>query len=322
MSRTYVLALVLAGGEGTRLRPLTAYQAKPAVPFAHGYRIVDFVLGNLVNSSIKTIYLLAQYKPETLIEHVHAVWKPQTRAQGCTIEVLLPEDVAAPGNTFSGTADAVSRCLQLLEEHDPEAVAVFAADHVYRMDVRQMAGYHFSRGADVTVAGVPVPIDQGSAFGIMATDRDARIRRFDEKPCNPEAMPGRPDRAFASMGNYLFRPEVLVALLEEAAARGGTDFGKDVMPRLPDSGLRAFAYDFGRNQLPGIQPYEDRTYWRDVGTLEALAQAQHDIEGARPRFDLRNRAWPIRRDLLPALGGLPGSASATERFAALRVQAA
>ncbi len=304
MSRTHLLALVLAGGEGMRLRPLTAHQAKPAVHFACGHRIVDFVLGNLVNSNVASIYLLAQYKPASLTEHVYSVWRPQMRAQGYDIDVIVP-DTLIPGSSFMGTADAVRRCAHLLERHNPEVVAVFAADHVYRMDVRQMAGYHLACGADVTVAGIPVPIEQASSFGIMATDRDGRIRQFQEKPAYPQPIPGRPEFAYASMGNYLFRPEVLIALLERAARRGGTDFGKDVMPALPDSGLRAFAYDFARNRLPGIQPYEDRMYWRDVGTLAALARAQQDVEGMRPRFDLRNRAWPIRRDLLPALNRLP-----------------
>ena len=317
MSRTQILALVLAGGEGTRLRPLTVYQAKPAVPFAFGYRIVDFVLGNLFNSKVASIYLLAQYKPQTLIEHVHATWRPQVRSSGYHIEVVLPEGLAS-GSNFLGTADAVRCCLHLLERHNPEVVAVFAADHVYRMDVRQMAGYHLSRRADVTVAGVPVPIAQASSFGVMATDQAGHLVEFEEKPQNPRSIPGHPDFAYASMGNYLFRPEVLVGLLEDSARNGCMDFGRDVMPMLAHGkALRAYAYDFARNQLPGIQPYEERVYWRDVGSLDALEQARADVEGARPRFDLRNRAWPIRRDLLPALGRLPRTpAYEADRFAA------
>ena len=300
MGRTQILALVLAGGEGRRLYPLTMYQAKPAVPFALGYRIVDFVLGNLVNSRIPAIYLLAQHKPQTLIEHVHAVWQPQVRAFGYNIEVVLPEQVEA-GGRFLGTADAVRRCLELLERHNPEVVAVFAADHVYRMDVRQMAGYHLARRADVTIAGIPVPIDQASAFGIMATDRSGRLEAFEEKPALPQPIPDRPEAAYASMGNYLFKPDVLYDVLSDSAQSGLMDFGQDVMPALVASGLDVFAYDFARNQLPGIQPYEERAYWRDVGTLAALKQARSDVEGSRPRFDLRNRAWPIRRDLLPSV---------------------
>ena len=302
MGRTQILALVLAGGEGTRLYPLTVYQAKPAVPFALGYRIVDFVLGNLVNSRIASIYLLAQYKPQTLIEHVHAVWQPQVRAFGYTIDVVLPEQLE-DGGRFQGTADAVRRCLHLIERCNPEVVAVFAADHVYRMDVRQMAGYHLSRRADVTIAGIPVPVEQASAFGVMATDPSGRLEAFQEKPAVPQPIPGRPDAAYASMGNYLFKPDVLYGMLSDSAQLGLMDFGKDVMPGLVGSGLDVYAYDFTRNQLPGIQPYEERAYWRDVGTLEALKQARNDADGSRPRFDLRNRAWPIRRDLLPSVRG-------------------
>ena len=316
MNRTHLLALVLAGGEGTRLRPLTAYQAKPAVQFALGYRIVDFVLGNLVNSKASSIYLVAQYKPATLIEHVEAVWRQQTRAQGCSMDIVLPGSLEQ-GQEFLGTADAVYRCLSLIERHNPDVVAVFAADHVYRMDVRQMAGYHLARNADVTVAGIPVPIEQASSFGIMTTDREGRIRSFQEKPALPQSIPGQPDLVYASMGNYLFRPEALIDLLVQAARRGGTDFGRDILPRLPESGLRVVAYDFARNQIPGIQPYEERLYWRDVGTLTALTRAQQDVEGSRPRFDLRNRAWPIRRDLLAPLGRLRVAPQyATDRFAA------
>jgi glucose-1-phosphate adenylyltransferase len=291
---------VLAGGEGTRLRPLTAHQAKPAVHFACGHRIVDFVLGNLVNSGVSSIYLLAQYKPASLAAHVASVWRPQMRAQGGSIDVILPDHLEL-GSSFMGTADAVRRCLHLLARHSPEVVAVFAADHVYRMDVRQMARHHLSHDADVTVAGIPVPIALASSFGTMATDRGGVIRQFQEKPAYPQPIPGRPDLAYASMGNYLFKPEVLVALLQRAARLGGTDFGKDILPALPSSGRRAIAYDFARNRIPGIQAYEERTYWRDVGTLAALAQAQQDVKGTQPRFDLRNRVWPIRRDLVARL---------------------
>jgi glucose-1-phosphate adenylyltransferase len=299
-----IVAFVLAGGQGLRLRPLTDHDAKPAVHFARQHRIVDFVLGNLVNSMISSIYLLAQYKPASLTEHVDAVWATACRAARCGIEVILP-DACGPDAAFKGTAHAVHRCLHVLNGRTPDIVAVFAADHIYRMDVRQMADFHLSRDADVTVAAVPVPISEASSFGVISTDGGGRIRQFQEKPRQPAPIPGAPERAYASMGNYLFKPQALEELLGEAARRGGTDFGAHIMPALPASGLQAVAYDFARNQLPGIKPYEDRTYWSDVGTLGALARARADVEGEFPRFDLSNCEWPIRRDLQATLSRPP-----------------
>lgn len=324
MSRPAIVAFVLAGGEGLRLRPLTEHDAKPAVPFAHAHRIVDFVLGNLVNSRVSSIFMLAQYKPASLIEHVDAVWAEPCRRARCAIDVILPGD-CGPSAQFKGTAHAVHRCLHLLDKRAPDVVAVFAADHVYRMDVRQMADFHLSRDADVTVAAIPVPLAEASSFGVMATDDSGCIRRFQEKPSRPEPMPGDPQRAYASMGNYLFKPAALAQLLEQAIARGATDFGAHIMPTLPASGMRSLAYDFSRNELPGIQPYEHRAYWSDVGTLGALARARADVEGEFPHFDLRNSEWPIRRDLLTALPRRPTApAAGRERVAGapLRARAA
>ena len=293
------VALVLAGGEGTRLHPLTAEHAKPALPFANGYRIVDFVLSNLVNSGISTVYVLAQYKPESLMRHIAAAWSPWFDETEGLIKVLLPRSNTL-GGSFKGTADAAYQYFDVLQAHKPDVVAVFAADHVYRMDVRQMAAFHASTGADATVAAVGVPIAQASSFGIMATDPDGRVREFREKPRQPSAIPGNPAQAYASMGNYLFRPEVLGSALHEARGRGDTDFGRDVLPRLC-ANAQVYAYDFGRNVVPGVQDYEERAYWRDVGTLSALAAAQQDAMGHRPRFNLWNRRWPIRGEYDAAL---------------------
>jgi glucose-1-phosphate adenylyltransferase len=291
MDPTRVLALVLAGGNGTRLHPLTAEQAKPAVPFAAGFRIIDFVLSNLVNSGITSIYVLAQYKPRSLIEHIATAWAPSPGGQR-RIEVVLPpaEDEAGP---FKGTADAVYRNLHLIARHRPGVVAVFAADHVYRMDVRQMVGFHRQRRAAVSIAAVPVPIEAGTQFGIIAAAPDGRIEAFHEKPARPAPIPGDPQRAYASMGNYLFDPGALVALLEAASRRGDTDFGRHIMPRLPVS-CRAFAYDFACNQIPGLRPYEEHGYWRDIGSLDAYQAALHDVLDPLPRFSLNNPAWPLR----------------------------
>ena len=287
-----IVALVLAGGAGTRLYPLTAEQAKPALPFANGYRIVDFVLSNLVNSKISTIYVLAQYKPASLVRHIEAAWAPWFSGSDGMIKVLLPR-ANTYESQFKGTADAVGQYLDVLQEHSPDLVAVFAADHVYRMDVRQMVAFHGSRKADATVAAVTVPVEQGSSFGIIATEADGRVREFHEKPRCAPALPHDPSRAFASMGNYLFAPAVLETALREARARGETDFGHDVLPRLCRT-ARVYAYDFSGNQVPGVQEFEEPAYWRDVGTLSALAAAQQDAMGHRPRFNLWNRRWPIR----------------------------
>jgi glucose-1-phosphate adenylyltransferase len=286
-----VLAMVLAGGAGTRLYPLTAEHAKPAVPFAYGFRIVDFVLSNLVNSKISSIYLLAQYKPRSLIKHIESAWGPWSHGPG-TIEVLLPRPDKF-GGRFRGTADAVFQNIDVIRRHAPDLVAVFAADHIYRMDVRQMIAFHDERRADVTVAAVPVPIAAATAFGVITADADGAIVEFQEKPATPSPTPGDASRAFASMGNYLFNPGVLIELLEESARREGADFGLDIMPRLPDC-ARTYAYDFMKNRLPGVEDYEETGYWRDVGTLEALAAARTDAFGSRPRFNIWNRRWPIR----------------------------
>jgi glucose-1-phosphate adenylyltransferase len=285
-----IVALVLAGGEGTRLYPLTAEHAKPALPFANGYRIVDFVLSNLVNSRISTIYVLAQYKPDSLVRHIAEAWTPALEASGGLIKVLLPNTL---GGRFKGTADAVYQHLEVAQAHAPDLVAVFAADHIYRMDVRQMAAFHRRREAAVSVSAVSVPVAHASSFGILSTSADGRVREFREKPRRPVPLPGDASRAYASMGNYLFRPEALERVLGEACRRGDTDFGRDILPRLCQT-ERLYAYDFSENEVPGVQEYEERGYWRDVGTLAALAAAQQDAMGQRPRFNVWNARWPIR----------------------------
>jgi glucose-1-phosphate adenylyltransferase len=286
-----ILALVLAGGEGTRLYPLTADSPKPAVPFVNGYRIVDFVLSNLVNSDVEPIYVVAQYKPEALVRHIGRAWAQWSADPGGAIKVILPGE-ADSGARFLGTADAVYKNLDLITRHQPDVVAIFAADHVYRMDVRQMVEFHASRNADVTVAAVPVPLQHASSFGILVTDGEGRIQEFQEKPACPTPSLHDPAHAQASMGNYLFHPDVLVGLLEAAHRRGAVDFGRDVMPGLPGC-CRVLAYDFANNQVPGIKPYEEPGYWRDVGTIDSLVAARNDVIGPRPRFDLWNSWWPI-----------------------------
>ena len=285
-----IVALVLAGGQGSRLYPLTAEHAKPALSFANGYRIVDFVLSNLVNSKISTIYVLAQYKPESLMRHIAAAWAPWFTDTDGTIKVLLPR---SNRQLFRGTSDAVHQYLDLLQAHAPDVVAVFAADHIYRMDLRQMVDFHVRRKADVTVSAVAVPLDKASSFGILSTNVDGRVREFREKPRHATPLPHDSARAYASMGNYLFDPNVLERALEEGRRRGDVDFGRDLLPRLCQR-HQVYAYDFAHNQVPGVQEFEEPAYWRDVGTLSALAAAQQDAMGHRPRFNLWNRRWPIR----------------------------
>ena len=294
-----IVAVVLAGGEGTRLYPLTAEHAKPALPFANGFRIVDFVLSNLVNSGVSTIYVLAQYKPDSLVRHISTAWEGQVR-------VLLPRTNTLAGQ-FKGTADAVYQSLDLLQAHAPDLVAVFASDHVYRMDVRQMVAFHRERDADVTVSAVAAPLEQSASFGVLSTSPDGRVRAFREKPSPAEAppIPGKPRHIYASMGNYLFEPDVLERVLVEAREQGHTDFGRDVLPRIC-AGKRVYAYDFGENRVPGIQEDEERAYWRDVGTLSALAAAQQDAMGQRPRFNLWNSRWPIHGEPRIQLGVTAG----------------
>lgn len=285
------VAFVLAGGQGARLYPLTAERCKPAVPFGARYRIVDFVLSNLINSNIRAVYLLVQYKPQSLIEHIRKAWEisPLLPDQFVTV---VPPQMDAHTQGFRGTADAVYQSLQLIQLHRPDLVAVFGADHIYRMDVGQMALFHREHGADVTISALPVPITQASSFGVIDADATGRIRAFQEKPAQPLPMPGDPTRAYASMGNYLFDARVLVQALVEAHERGETDFGAHVLPRLLHTHT-LYAYDFTRNAVPGLKAYEERGYWRDVGTIDAYFESHADVLGEEPRFDAFNPQWPI-----------------------------
>ena len=292
MIKERILAIVLAGGEGTRLSPLTASRSKPAVPFGGRYRIVDFVLSNLVNSKIYSIYLLVQYRSQSLIEHIRNAWVLAPIISDHFITVVPPQMAEGP-EWFAGTADAVYQNLDLIRHEDPTLVVVFGADHVYRMDVSQMIDFHRSRNADVSVAAIPVPINDARAFGVIGVDREGRIREFQEKPEHPKAMPSDPTRAYASMGNYIFNADLLISALEEGRERGEHDFGRHLLPRLVDT-HRLYAYDFASNQVPGVKPHEEHGYWRDVGTLDAYFDSAMDTLGLTPRFDLFNPRWPIR----------------------------
>lgn len=286
-----VLAMVLAGGQGSRLHPLTAERSKPAVPFGSRYRIADFVLSNLVNSEIRSIYLLVQYKSQSMIEHVNKAWGHSHSFPGEFVSVVPPQ-MREGQEWFQGTADAVSQNINLIERRAPDMVAVFGADHIYRMDVRQMVDFHKAKSAHVSVAAIPVPIGQASSFGIIDAAPDGRICGFLEKPSSPPSMPDDPMRAYGSMGNYLFNTEILLEALREAKRRGETDFGTHILPRLIHD-HPVYAYNFADNRIPGIRDYEEPAYWRDVGTLDAFFSANLDVLGDTPRFNLFNPQWFI-----------------------------
>jgi glucose-1-phosphate adenylyltransferase len=291
-----VVAFVMAGGEGRRLRPLTERCPKPALAFGSGLRIVDFVLSNLYNSGIRSIYVLAQYCPEPLLTHIAHAWSPRGADAGTFVKALLPSSNRRA--TYLGTADAVRQNMHLIDHSQVDLVAVFAADQIYRMDVRQMIAFHREHKADATVAAVSIPIASAARFGIISADRHARVLRFDEKPRVAAPMPGNPDHAYASMGNYLFHPKILRQALSEAARHDEHDFGRHVLPRLAST-HRVYAYDFSNNCIPGLQPHQGRGYWRDVGTLDAYAAARRDASGSEPRFVLHHASWPVR-PLYPA----------------------
>lgn len=291
MPHPKVLAFILAGGKGERLFPLTAFRSKPSVPFGGRYRIVDFVLSNLVNSHIYSIYLLVQYKSQSLIEHIRRNWIISPLIKEHFITVVPPQMRMGP-EWFQGTADAVFQNLNLIQQFKPELVIVFGADHIYRMDIRQMIDFHLKKDAFVTVAARPVPIQDASQFGVIVSDSEKRITGFQEKPKKPIPMPDNPQIAYVSMGNYIFNRDVLIDALIRAQKKKQHDFGAHIIPDLVETG-RVFAYDFGTNEIPGIRPYEERGYWRDVGTIESYFNAHMDMLGERPLFELNNRAWPI-----------------------------
>ncbi len=285
-----VLAIILAGGKGERLYPLTSERSKPAVPFGGKYRIIDFVLSNFVNSGFGSIYILVQYMSQSLIEYLRASWRTSglTRDQFITV---VPPQMRLGTMWYRGTADAVRQNVNLIRDFDPDLVAVFGSDHIYRMDVGQMVQFHLEKKAEISVATIPVPLKAASSFGVVQTDSKFRITGFAEKPSRPEPMPGDPTRALASMGNYLFNADVLMGLLEDESKRDlDLDFGSSILPVVHQL-KKAYAYDFATNLLPGLKAYEEKAYWRDVGTLAAYYQANMDILGAKPRFNLNNRKW-------------------------------
>ena len=283
--------MVLAGGEGNRLFPLTRSRAKPAVPFGGHYRLIDFVLSNLVNANFRRIAVLTQYKSHSLDVHLSQTWRLSPILGSYVTPV--PAQMRRGPHWYAGSADAIAQNLNILADEDPDYVIVFGADHIYRMDPAQMLSQHIDSGAGVTTAAIPVPLDGASQFGIIDADSNGKINRFLEKPENPPSMPGRPDMAFASMGNYVFNAEILRELVLADAADDDSrhDIGGNLMPMLTERGL-AHVYDFAENDVPG-QEDRERGYWRDVGTLDAYYEASMDLIATSPVFNLYNEEWPI-----------------------------
>ncbi len=289
-----VLGLVMAGGEGRRLMPLTEERSKPAVPFGGSYRIVDFVLSNLLNSGIYSNFVLVQYRSQSLIHHLREGWRISTPHPDDFITVVPPQ-MRVSKDWYQGTADAVYQNFNLIYDYRPDLIAVFGADHIYRMHVEHMIQFHREKKADVSVAMLPVPIEDASGFGVAEVRDDDTIVAWKEKPAEPPEMPGRPGWAYSSMGNYIFEPGALVNVLRRVMEEGlEPDFGKTIVPLMvEDPDYRVAAYDFHRNEVPGVKSYEETGYWRDVGTLESYWSAHMDLLGVQPRFDLNNRLWPI-----------------------------
>lgn len=285
------IAMVLAGGKGERLSPLTLRRAKPGVPFGGKYKIIDFVLSNLFNSGIKKVYILTQYRAYSLNKHIRDSWGKWT-GLGEFFVAISPETSSESEDWFRGTADAILQYLRFVESSDADYVAVFGGDHIYKMDIRQMVGAHRMNRADITIASLEVPVEEAKRFGVFSVDDDNRVTAFTEKPENPETIPGR-ETCFASMGNYIFSTKKLIeVLLEGKKKHVDLDFGKHVIPMMLEAGDKIFAYNFNDNLIPGMKA-EERGYWRDVGTLDSYYEANMDLINVSPQLNLYNYKWPI-----------------------------
>ena len=282
------LVLILAGGEGSRLKDLTKWRAKPAVPFGGKYRIIDFALSNCVNSGLRKIGVLTQYKSHSLLQHLQRGWGFMRAEIGEFVELLPAQQRTEEKAWYKGTADALFQNMDIMQRHNTEYVIVLGGDHIYTMDYAKMLVQHVNSGADFTVGAIEVPLEEATGFGVLAVDDNMKITRFDEKPANPEPIPGKPDMALASMGIYVFSTRFLYETLSEDAGDGSSshDFGKDIIPaRIKDSMAMAYAFRDEKTGLPA--------YWRDVGTLESYWRANMELCAVEPELNLYNRAWTI-----------------------------
>ncbi|MCG5516012.1 MULTISPECIES: glucose-1-phosphate adenylyltransferase [unclassified Ectothiorhodospira] len=281
------LALILAGGRGSRLKQLTQWRAKPAVPFGGKFRIIDFPLSNCINSGIRQVGVITQYKAHSLIQHVQRGWSFLRGEFGEFIE-LWPAQQRIETSWYKGTADAVFQNLDIIRDHDPSYVLILAGDHIYKMDYGDMIAYHVESGADMTVGCLEVDLDMARGFGVMGVDADGRVERFDEKPEHPQPLPGKTDKALASMGIYVFNKDFLFQQLVADADTPGSshDFGKDIIPKVLQS-CRVMAYPF-RDVQTGTQ-----AYWRDVGTIDSYWKSNLELIGVTPELNLYDMDWPI-----------------------------
>lgn len=293
MANEDVLVMILAGGEGKRLFPLTKDRAKPAVPFGGRYRIIDFVLNNFINSGFYKIKVLTQYKSDSLNKHITRGWSLSPFLDQYID--LVPAQMRTGGDWYMGTADAVFQNINHILDTNPNYLCIFGGDHVYKMDVSQMLDYHKNNNSDLTISAIQVPKSEASEFGIMEVNDKWELVGFEEKPKNPKTLPGNNKMCLASMGNYVFNKEVLVDALYKDARKEKTnhDFGKNVIPSLLEEGKRIFVYNFNENTFPGISDSE-RGYWRDVGNIDAYWHANMDLLNYSPELNLYSKEWPLR----------------------------
>jgi len=298
--RLRVLGIILAGGRGSRLYPLTKERAKPAVPFGGKYRIIDFVLSNFINSGIYSIYVLTQFRSQSLLQHLSEGWQTGGILKNQFI-IPVPAQMRSHDETwYQGTADAIFQNINLIEQAEPHVVAIFGADHIYRMNIAHMIEAHENTQAACTVAAIPVHKRHAHEFGVIEADEGNRIVAFHEKKPDAPRISGSPDHVFASMGNYLFSTRALLTALHADAAdpESTHDFGRDILPKLVADRQPIYAYDFQTNKIPG-EPPDAETYWRDVGTIEAYWEANMDLRSVNPALNLYNRQWPLRTGSYP-----------------------